>query len=133
MTLGAYLPIVVMAVLATAFTATAMTLSRRYAPRRSTPEKGSPYESGLLTGSQLPNRFPVNFYMVAMLFVIFQVAIVFLFVWAVAFGSLGWYGVSAVGIFVGFVLSTLIYAIRRGVLDWSVKTLAEEPSRSKVD
>jgi NADH-quinone oxidoreductase subunit A len=65
-------------------------------------------------------RFPVKFYLVAMLFVIFDVEIVFLFAWAVRWDSLGWYGVAAVGIFTLFVLETLAYVWKRGALDWNV-------------
>jgi NADH-quinone oxidoreductase subunit A len=56
-----------------------------------------------------------------MLFVIFDVEIVFLFAWAVRWDDLGWYGVGAVGIFTLFVLETLAYVWKRGALDWNVK------------
>ena len=63
-------------------------------------------------------RFPVRFYIVAMLFVLFDIEIVFLFAWAVRFHDLGWYGVAAIGIFTALLLETLIYVWKRGGLDW---------------
>ena len=65
-------------------------------------------------------RFPVRFYVVAMLFVLFDIEIIFLFAWAVAFYDLGWYGVAAVGIFTLLLLETLIYVWKRGALDWNL-------------
>ncbi len=65
-------------------------------------------------------RFPVKFYLVAMLFVIFDIEIVFLFAWAVRFETLGWPGVAAVGIFTFLLIETLVYVWRRGALDWNI-------------
>ena len=65
-------------------------------------------------------RFPVKFYLVAMLFVIFDVEIIFLFAWASIYDSLGWYGVAAIFIFTFFVAETLAYVWKRGALDWNV-------------
>ena len=65
-------------------------------------------------------RFPVKFYLVAMLFVIFDIVIGFLFAWAVRFHDLGWYGVGAVGVFTLLLIETLVYVWKRGALDWNV-------------
>ena len=65
-------------------------------------------------------RFPVKFYLVAMLFVIFDVEIIFLFAWASIWDRLGWYGVAAIFIFTFFVAETLAYVWKRGALDWNV-------------
>jgi NADH-quinone oxidoreductase subunit A len=61
----------------------------------------------------------VKFYLVAMLFVIFDVEIIFLFAWASIWDSLGWYGVGAMLIFTFFVIETLMYVWKRGALDWN--------------
>lgn len=121
MTLGDYLPVVVMLVLAAGFVAVSLLVSRLASPHRPTAEKLAPYECGIVPEVEPVQRFPVKFYLVAMLFVIFDVEIVFLFAWAARWDSLGWYGIAAVGIFTLFVLETLIYVWKRGALDWNVK------------
>jgi NADH-quinone oxidoreductase subunit A len=121
MTLADYLPVAVMLALAAGFVAVSLLGSRLVRPHRPTPEKLAPYECGIVPEVEPTQRFPVKFYLVAMLFVIFDVEIVFLFAWAVRWDSLGWYGVAAVGIFTLFVLETLIYVWKRGALDWNVK------------
>lgn len=131
-TLDAYLPIAVMFVLAAAFTATSMTVSRLFIQHRPTPNKIAPYECGILPEHEPSRRFPVKFYLVAMLFVVFDVEIIFLFVWASQFGPLGWYGVGAVGIFSLFVLETLVYVWKRGALDWNVRPVARTTEMTKA-
>ena len=120
MTLTDYLPIAIMFILALVFAGVALLLSRLIAPRDPTPEKLEPYECGIVPLTEPVQRFPVKFYLVAMLFVIFDIEIVFLFAWAVRFEALGWPGVAAVGIFTLLLIETLVYAWRRGALDWNL-------------
>lgn len=120
MTLADYLPIALMFLLGTSFAAAAMWLSWRVAPNNPTPEKLAPYECGIVPLQEPVERFPVKFYLVAMLFVIFDVEIVFLFAWAVAFDQLAWGGIAAVGLFVLLLAETLAYVWKRGALDWNV-------------
>ncbi len=120
--LSDYFPILVMAILAAVFVGVSFVVSRLFAPNRPTPEKLAPYECGILPETEPVQRFPVKFYLVAMLFVIFDVEIIFLFAWATQFGRFGWFGVAAVGIFTAFVLETLLYVWKRGALDWNVKS-----------
>ena len=120
MTLADYLPILLMGLLAFGFAAVSMWLSWRLAPNSPTPEKLAPYESGIVPLQEPVERFPVKFYLVAMLFVIFDVEIVFLFAWAVRFDHFAWAGILAVGIFVVFLAETLFYVWKRGALDWNV-------------
>jgi NADH-quinone oxidoreductase subunit A len=115
-----YLPIAVMFVLAVTFVGVSIVVSRFLSPRKPTPEKLAPYECGILPEGEPVQRFPVKFYLVAMLFVIFDVEIIFLFAWAVRFPDLGWYGIAAVGVFTFFVLETLAYVWKRGALEWNV-------------
>lgn len=119
-----YLPIAIMAALAVAFVGVSLFVSKFFSPRNPTPEKLAPYECGILPESEPVQRFPVKFYLVAMLFVIFDVEIIFLFAWATRFPDLGWYGVAAMGIFTLFVLETLIYVWKRDALDWNVSRRA---------
>jgi NADH-quinone oxidoreductase subunit A len=125
MALADYLPIAIMFALALLFAGVALILSRLIAPRDPTAEKLEPYECGIVPLQEPVQRFPVKFYLVAMLFVIFDIEIVFLFAWAVRFEALGWPGVFAVGIFTLLLLETLVYAWRRGALDWNL------PSRER--
>lgn len=115
-----YLPIAVMLVLAGGFVVVSLTVSKLFSPTNPSPEKTAPYESGILPESEPAQRFPVKFYMVAMLFVIFDVEIIFLFAWASIWDSLGWFGIGAVLLFTFFVLETLAYVWKRGALDWNV-------------
>lgn len=120
MSLAAYLPIAVMFLLVISFAGISLGLNRLLAPRNPTPEKLEPYECGIVPLQEPVQRFPVKFYLVAMLFVIFDIEIVFLFAWAVQFESLGWYGVFAVGIFTLLLVETLVYVWKRGALDWNI-------------
>ncbi len=120
MTLADYLPIALMLILGSGFAGTVMWLSWRIAPNNPTPEKLAPYECGIVPLQEPVQRFPVKFYLVAMLFVIFDVEIVFLFAWAVSFNQLEWAGIAAVSVFVAILAETLVYVWKRGALDWNV-------------
>ena len=120
MDLLAYLPIALMFILGLVFAVAAMWLSWRIAPNNPTPEKLSPYECGIVPLQEPVERFPVKFYLVAMLFVIFDVEIIFLFAWAVRMDEFGWAGIATVGIFMLFLIETLGYVWKRGALDWNV-------------
>lgn len=120
MTLADYAPILVMLFLAAGFVAVSLLLSRMFSPNNPTPEKLEPYECGIIPEVEPSQRFPVKFYLVAMLFVVFDVEIIFLFAWASIWDSLGWFGVGAILIFTFFVVETLIYVWKRGALDWNV-------------
>lgn len=119
-TLADYLPIAVMLVLAAGFVAVTLVASRLVRPDNPTPEKLAPYESGILPEHEPSQRFPVKFYLVAMLFVIFDVEIIFYFAYAAIWTDLGWYGVAAMLLFTFFVAETLAYVWKRGALDWNV-------------
>ena len=120
MTLADYLPIALMTILGVAFAGVSLWMSWRLAPNNPTPEKLAPYECGIVPLQEPVERFPVKFYVVAMLFVIFDVEIVFLFAWAVRFDSFGWAGIGAMMIFVALLGETLLYVWKRGALDWNV-------------
>ncbi len=123
-----------MFLLVLAFAGVALGLSRLVSPNRPTPEKLAPYECGIVPEVEPVQRFPVKFYLVAMLFVIFDIEIIFLFAWAVNFRELGWFGVASVGIFTLLVFETLGYVWKRGALDWNVPRRARQVSvRPAVD
>ena len=114
-----YLPIAIMVVLGIGFAVVSLFISRLVAPSKPTPEKLAPYESGIVPEVEPVERFPVKFYLVAMLFVIFDIEIIFLFAWATRFSELGWVGVGTIGVFVALAIETLVYVWKRGALDWN--------------
>lgn len=120
MTLSDYLPIALMFLLVVAFAGVSTVLSRLVSPFDPTPEKLEPYECGIVPLQDPVQRFPVKFYVVAMLFIVFDIEIIFLFAWAVRFHDLGWYGMAAVGVFTLLLVETLVYVWKRGALDWNV-------------
>ncbi|MFD2512378.1 NADH-quinone oxidoreductase subunit A [Pontibacter locisalis] len=79
---------------------------------------GQPYEGGILSAGSARLRFSSQFYLVAMLFVIFDVETVFILSWAIAFRELGWYGYIGVVVFIGLLLVVLVYEWRNGALDF---------------
>jgi len=119
MELADYLPIAIMFVVGVAFAVLSMGVSRLLTPHRPTPEKLAPYECGIVPENEPSERFPVKFYLVAMLFVIFDIEIIFLFAWASRFDHLGWTGLFSVMIFVALAVETLVYVWKRGALDWN--------------
>lgn len=82
------------------------------------PATGAPYEGGILSEGSARVRLSVRFYLVAMLFVIFDVESVFLFIWAVSARSLGWPAFWEATVFTGILLAVLLYLWRAGALDW---------------
>ncbi|WP_148561692.1 NADH-quinone oxidoreductase subunit A [Pontibacter korlensis] len=79
---------------------------------------GEPYEGGIVSAGGARIRFSSQFYLVAMLFVIFDVEVVFILAWAIAFRELGWYGYAGVAVFVLMLVVVLIYEWRNGALDF---------------
>jgi len=120
MMLSDYLPILLMGLLGVAFAGVTMWLSWKLAPNSPTPEKLAPYECGIVPLQEPVQRFPVKFYLVAMLFVIFDVEIIFLFAWAVRMDEFGWAGIAVVGVFMLLLIETLGYVWKRGALDWNI-------------
>jgi NADH-quinone oxidoreductase subunit A len=133
MELGDYLPIAFMFLLAGGFVAVSLGVSYLLSPKKPTAEKLAPYECGIVPEVEPVQRFPVRFYLVAMLFVIFDIEIIFLFAWASRFTDLGWFGVGAVAIFTLLVLETLVYVWRRGALDWNIPRRARYLAQLEVE
>lgn len=126
--MGQYLPVVTMAVLAVLFAAVSLLMSRLLAPRRSTTAKRAPYESGIVPSRDNPERFPVRFYLVAMIFLVFDIEIIFLYPWSVLYRDLGAFGLVAVVVFVVPVVVSLVYEIANGGLDWGPVNRARRQS-----
>ena len=119
MELREYLPIVILAVLSLAFAVLSLLVSSLVRPSRPTPAKLAPYECGI-EPERLPKgeRFSVKFYVVAMLFIIFDIETIFLFPWAVGFRQLGLFGLVEMAIFIALVFVAYVYVWKAGGLDW---------------
>ena len=113
-----YLPLLVMLALATLFAALSFVASRLMAPQRPNPAKAEPYECGIVPDREPAERFPVRFYLVAMIFIIFDIEIIFLFPWAVIYRSLGAFGLWEMLIFALAVFVSFVYLIGNGALTW---------------
>ena len=116
--MGQYLPVVVLMILAIIFGALSFAASRLLAPRRPSTAKEAPYECGIVPTREPPERFPVSFYIVAMLFIMFDIEIIFVYPYAVARDTLGFYGFWAVLAFSVIFFLTFVYEVARGGLDW---------------
>jgi NADH-quinone oxidoreductase subunit A len=113
-----YLPVVVLMVLAIVFGAISLVMSHLLAPKRPSAAKDAPYECGIVPSRENPERFPVSFYIVAMLFIMFDIEIIFVYPYAIAHGDLGTYGFVAIVIFSVLFFLTFVYEVARGGLDW---------------
>ena len=116
--MGQYLPIVALMVLAVLFAVLSFAASRLLAPRKATKEKQSPYESGIVPGKEPPRRFPVRFYLIAMIFIVFDIEIIFLYPFAMIHRELGGFGLGAITIFAASVFESFLYLLSKGALDW---------------
>lgn len=116
--MGQYLPILAMLVLAILFAAISIVVSKVLAPRRPSAAKSSPYECGIVPGRDVPERFPVKFFLVAMIFIVFDIEVIFLFPFATVFRELGGFGIAAIVIFSAAVFESFVYLISNGALDW---------------
>ena len=116
--LGQYLPIFVMVVLAVLFAAGSFVASGILAPRSPNDRKRAPYECGIIPAKETPERFPVRFFLVAMIFIVFDIEIIFFYPWAVAHKDVGWFGLVAVLVFSFAVFESFVYLIANGALEW---------------
>jgi NADH-quinone oxidoreductase subunit A len=117
--IDSYVPLLVYLVVVTGVVLLLVTLSNLLGPRRPTHAKSLPYESGTSTPGGAHQRFSVHFYLVAMLFILFDVEAVFLFAWAVTARALGLAGFATIALFVGVLGLGLAYAWRKGALAWN--------------
>jgi NADH-quinone oxidoreductase subunit A len=115
---GQYLPIFAMLVLAVIFAAVSRVVSQLLAPRSPSQPKAAPYECGIVPSKEPPQRFPVKFFLVAMIFIVFDIEIIFMFPFATVFRELGGFGIGAIVIFSAAVFESFVYLISKGALDW---------------
>ena len=116
--MGQYLPVVALLGLATIFGALSFFASQLLAPRRPSSAKQAPYECGIVPSREPPERFPVTFYVVAMLFIMFDIEIIFIYPYAVDRAFLGSYGFWEMVAFSVVFFGSFVYVVARGALDW---------------
>ena len=115
-----YIPILVIGALAAGFAIFSVTISTFTGPKRYNRARLDSYECGIEPTPQPigGGRFPVKYFITAMLFIVFDIEIIFLYPFAVAFDSLGWYGLIEMALFIGTVFIAYAYVWRRGGLEW---------------
>ena len=113
-----WLPILIMIALGAGFAVFNIGLGMLVAPRRPSPEKLAPYECGMPAVGDARERHSVKFYLVAMIFLLFDIEIAFLYPWALAFRDLRWTGFFQILTFFGILFVGYVYVWRKGVLDW---------------
>ncbi|GAB5548788.1 MAG: NADH-quinone oxidoreductase subunit A [Sandaracinaceae bacterium] len=116
--LPVYLPVLIMLAIAVVVPVLMWTLSTVLGPKNPTPEKMIPYESGSESDGARHVRLSVKFYLTAILFVVFDIEAVFLYPWAARFRDLGWFGLVEMVLFIAVLVVTLVYAWRKGALEW---------------
>jgi NADH-quinone oxidoreductase subunit A len=113
-----YLPIGIQLFFAIGFIATMMALTHYFGPKRKTSDKLQNFESGIEIKGNARQPMAIKYFLVAILFVLFDVEVIFFYPYAVNFRMLGWQGFTAVAMFVGLFITGFIYIIKKGALDW---------------
>jgi NADH-quinone oxidoreductase subunit A len=113
-----YIPILIFAVIAMAFPVVALLAAKLVRPSAPSLTKLEAYECGIRAASTARGRYTVRFYVIAILFVIFDVETIFLFPWAVRYKSLGWFGVAEVAVFLAILIVGYVWAYKKGALEW---------------
>ena len=113
-----YLPVLIFMAVGIAFGLLPVAAGFLLAPRKPDSEKNSPYECGFEAFEDTRMRFDVRYYLVAILFIIFDLEIAFLFPWAVVLDQIGWFGYTAMMIFLGILVIGFIYEWKKGALEW---------------
>jgi len=113
-----YLPILLFLIIGGLLGVIALTLGYLLSPKRPNPDKNSAYECGFPAFDDARMPFDVRFYLVAILFIIFDLETAFLVPWAIVFRKLGWFGVISMGVFLGLLVVGFIYEWKKGALEW---------------
>ena len=127
--MGQYLPVLALLVLTALFGAISVVMARLANPPKPTAAKVGPYESGVADVTEPPERFPIRFFLIAMIFIVFDIEIVFYYTFAMVYRELGGYGLLVILIFSVAVFESFLYLISNGALDWGP---AKQLRRSRV-
>ena len=113
-----YIAIGVMIALATIIAVIAISLGELFGPKRKSSVKSEPYESGIAPIGPGTRRMPVRFYLIAVLFILFDIEVIFFLPWAVVFRQLGLFGLAEMAVFIVILLIGYVYAWKKGALEW---------------
>lgn len=113
-----YVPVLIMVATATAFALLLLGLSVLIGPRKPSLRKLQPYESGIQPLDTVRRRFPIRFHLIAMLFIVFDIEVIFLYPWAVNFKRLALFGLIEMAIFIAILLVGYVYIWRKGAFAW---------------
>jgi NADH-quinone oxidoreductase subunit A len=113
-----YVAIAMMIVVASMIAVIAIGLGELLGPKKKSKVKEEPYESGIAPIGPGTRRMPVRFYLVAVLFILFDIEVIFLLPWAVVFRQLGLFGLLEMAVFIGILLIGYVYAWKKGALEW---------------
>ncbi len=116
--LAPYIPLVVIILLAVVLAVLVVIIGHSFGPKRPTPKKALPYESGMVPYGPGTRRMTVRYYLIAVLFILFDIEVVFFMPWAVAFRDLGWQGFALMMAFVIVLEVAHLYAWKKGALEW---------------
>lgn len=116
--MAGYIPIVIFLLVAAAFPLATLVLARLVRPSNYNRIKSAAYECGVEAEGDARGRYSIHYYVIAVLFVVFDVEVIFLFPWAVRFDALGLFGFVEMIIFIAILLLGYVYAWKRGALEW---------------
>ena len=116
--LGAYLPILVLVIIAVCFGMGSLIFSTLIGQKKPSTVKLAPYECGCEPVGTARERFSVKFYLIAMLFILFDIEAVFLYPWSVLFKRLGMFGLMEMGVFIAILFVGYVYVWKKGALEW---------------
>ena len=125
-----YLPIVTLSILVVAFGIGQIWLARLMGPRNANNAKYAPYECGIVPEIDPPKRFPVRFYLVALIFIVFDVEVIFLYPYVLLYRSLGIFGLIEMIVFSVAVIACLVFLLANGALDWGPANVVRRPSEA---
>src|SRR5579871_510111 len=128
-----WFPVLVQVVIAIALAAGLIGASTLLGKRARSPLKDTPYESGMAPVGSAHERFSVKFYLVGMIFILFDIEAVFLYPWAVVYRDLKLFGFFEMLIFVAIVLVGFFYVWKKGALDWGATPAPRKPEPAKVE
>ena len=113
-----YVAIALLIVLSTVVALIAIGLGYLFGPRKQSDVKAMPYESGINPFGEGTRRMPIRFYLIAVLFILFDIEVVFFLPWAITFRQLGLFGLIEMFVFIGILLVGYVYAWKKGALEW---------------
>jgi len=113
-----YIPLFILIALSVAVGIIVLLLGRYIGPHRPTAKKGEPYESGMIPYGPGTRQMPVRFYLVAVLFILFDVEVIFFLPWAVTFKQIGMFAIIEMFIFVAILMTAFVYLWKKGAMEW---------------